>query len=250
MLVHKQRRVYLLLMITLLLSNTITASAAPEAGFFDDMEGSAIVGWGWDPSTPNTAVPVHVMISNQQTGEVVGIFDPTAAIYREDLADNQIGNGRHGFRINMDWDSLPDGTYLIEGWVESKLFANIKTYVNNAVAGEEAQKEAGGSAAGHAAANGLQSLGSYRITGYCPCYQCSEGWGRNTSTGATAQSNHTIAVDPSILPYGSKVMIGGIVYTAEDRGGGVKGKHIDIFVDHHDQTYRVGSQSQEVFLIQ
>jgi len=237
-------------MITLLLSSTITAYATPEAGFFDDMEGSAIVGWGWDSSTPNTAVPVQVMISNQQTGEVVGIFDPTAAIYREDLADNGIGNGKHGFRINMKWDSLPNGTYLIEGWVDNKLFSNIKTYVKNAVAEEEArEEEAGDSTTDHATANGLQSLGSYRITGYCPCYQCSEGWGRKTSTGATAQSNHTIAVDPNILPYGSKVMINGIVYTAEDRGGGVKGKHIDIFVDHHAQTHRLGAQTQEVFLI-
>lgn len=250
MLKHKQRRACLLLMITLLLSSTITAYATPEVGFFDDMEGSTIVGWGWDPSTPNTAVPVHVTVSNQQTGEVVGMFDPTAAIYREDLANNQIGNGKHGFRINMKWDSLPDGTYLIEGWVDNKLFSNIKTYVKNVVAEEEAKKEAGNAAADQAITGGLQSLGNYRITGYCPCYQCSEGWGRKTSTGATARSNHTIAVDPSILPYGSKVMINGVVYTAEDRGGGVRGKHIDIFVDSHSQTYRVGPQTQEVFLIQ
>lgn len=250
MLKHQQQWACLLLMITLLFSNSIAAYAIPEAGFFDDMEGSSIVGWGWDSSTPNTAVPVHVTISNQLTGEVVGIFDPTAAVYREDLAEHEVGNGKHGFRINMNWDSLPNGTYLIEGWVNDKLFSNIKTYVNNVAAEEEAQEETGDSAAYLATADGLQSLGSYRITGYCPCYQCSEGWGRKTSTGATAQSNHTIAVDPKILPYGSKVMIGGVVYTAEDRGGGVKGKHIDIFVDSHSQTYRVGSQTQEVFLIQ
>lgn len=246
MLKHKQQWACLLLMITLLISSTITVYATPEAGFFDDMEGSTIVGWGWDSSTPNTVVPVHVTISNQQTGEVVGIFDPTAAIYREDLANNEIGNGKHGFRINMKWDSLPDGTYLIEGWVGNKLFSNIKTYVKSVVAKEEA----GNSETDQATTAGLQSLGNYRITGYCPCYQCSEGWGRKTSTGATARAGHTIAVDPSILPYGSKVMIGGVVYTAEDRGGGVRGKHIDIFVDSHSQTYRLGSQTQEVFLIQ
>ena len=49
---------------------------------------------------------------------------------------------------------------------------------------------------------------------------------------------------------GSKVMIGGVIYTAEDRGGGVKGNHIDIFYDTHAQTRQHGSFMQEVFLVQ
>lgn len=97
--------------------------------------------------------------------------------------------------------------------------------------------------------NGLTSLGIFRTTGYCPCYQCSEGWGRHTSTGAIAKSSHTIAVDPRVIPYGSKIMINGVVYTAEDRGGGVKGNHIDIFFDTHSQTRQHGSRHQEVFLV-
>lgn len=97
--------------------------------------------------------------------------------------------------------------------------------------------------------NGLQSLGVFRTTGYCPCYQCSEGWGRTTSTGAVAKSSHTIAVDPRVIPYGTKLMINGVIYTAEDRGGGVKGNHIDIFFDNHAQTRQHGSRHQEVFLV-
>lgn len=52
-----------------------------------------------------------------------------------------------------------------------------------------------------------------------------------TSTGVIAQENHTIAVDPSVIPYGTKVRINGIVYTAEDCGSKVKGNAIDIFVE-------------------
>jgi 3D (Asp-Asp-Asp) domain-containing protein len=97
--------------------------------------------------------------------------------------------------------------------------------------------------------SGMISLGSFRTTAYCPCNSCSEGYGRHTSTGTIAQSNHTIAVDPRVIPYGSKVMINGTIYTAEDRGGGVKGKHIDIFYDTHAQTRQYGSQNVEVFLL-
>lgn len=102
----------------------------------------------------------------------------------------------------------------------------------------------------NAAANaGLVSLGVFKTTGYCPCYQCSEGWGRHTCTGAIARSNHTVAVDPRIIPYGSRLMINGTIYTAEDRGGGVRGNHIDIFYDTHSQTRQHGSRQAEVFLV-
>lgn len=95
----------------------------------------------------------------------------------------------------------------------------------------------------------LVSLGVFKTTGYCPCYQCSEGWGRHTCTGALASSNHTVAVDPRVIPYGSKLLINGTLYTAEDRGGGVHGNHIDIFYDTHAQTRQHGSRQAEVFLV-
>ncbi len=97
---------------------------------------------------------------------------------------------------------------------------------------------------------GLRPLGVFKTTGYCPCRSCSAGWGRSTSTGAVAVSNHTIAVDPSVIPYGTKVMINGIIYTAEDKGGGVRGRHIDIFFDTHSESRIQGVQYAEVFLLE
>ncbi len=232
----------------LLIGSTATAWAMPENGYFDDFEGNDIVGWGWDESSPNTAVPVLITVTNQETGETVGRFHPTAATYRQDLKENGIGNGKHGFRVTVDWGSLPDGEYLVEGWVEDEKFHNTKTYAKGAAA--PAKEETPKQEAQTASENGLVHLGAFRTTGYCPCYQCSEGWGRQTSTGATARANHTIAVDPRVIPYGAKVMINGTVYTAEDRGGGVKGKHIDIFFDNHAQTRHHGSRMQDVYLVQ
>ncbi len=98
-------------------------------------------------------------------------------------------------------------------------------------------------------ASHLVSLGIFKTTGYCPCSRCSEGWGRATSTGAIASAHHTIAVDPNVIPYGTQVMINGVVYTAEDKGGGVHGHHIDIFFDTHAETRQHGTQHVEVFLL-
>ena len=96
----------------------------------------------------------------------------------------------------------------------------------------------------------LTPLGIFTTTGYCPCESCSGRWGRLTSTGALACAGHTVAVDPQIIPYGTRLMINGVIYTAEDCGGGVNGNHIDIFYDTHEESRAHGIQAAEVFLIQ
>lgn len=88
-----------------------------------------------------------------------------------------------------------------------------------------------------------------KITAYCPCRGCSGGYGRSTSTGKRARSKHTIAVDPKVFPYGTRIRIENRVYTAEDRGGGVKGKHIDVFFDRHAQVRRFGTKHKKVEVI-
>ena len=64
-----------------------------------------------------------------------------------------------------------------------------------------------------------------------------------TATGITAREGRTIAVDPTIIPYGTKVIIGNNIYIAEDCGSAVKGKVIDIFVEepymdmHYEEVF-------------
>lgn len=82
----------------------------------------------------------------------------------------------------------------------------------------------------------------FHVTAYCGCYSCSEGYGTQTSTGVTAEAGRTIAVDPDVVPYGSKVQINGHTYIAEDCGGAIDGYDIDIYMDEHSSTDRFGSQ--------
>lgn len=97
----------------------------------------------------------------------------------------------------------------------------------------------------------LKSLGTFRITHYCPCSICCGPWANGiTSTGVTATTNHTIAVDPSQIPYGSQVVINGQVYVAEDCGGAIKTNCIDIYVASHAEGEAKGVYYAEVYLIQ
>ena len=96
----------------------------------------------------------------------------------------------------------------------------------------------------------LKPLGTFRITHYCPCSICCGPYSNGiTSTGVTATTNHTIAVDPSVIPYGSKVVINGQVYVAEDCGGAIKKNRIDIYVATHAEGEAKGTYDTEVYLI-
>lgn len=83
----------------------------------------------------------------------------------------------------------------------------------------------------------LIDYGEMRLTAYCPCYECSEGYGRKCAMkGHYCRSNHTIAVDPDVISLGSKVKIGDKIYVAEDTGGLIYGDRIDIFFDTHEEV--------------
>ena len=71
-----------------------------------------------------------------------------------------------------------------------------------------------------------------------------------TSTGVTATTNRTIAVDPSQIPYGSKVVINGQVYVAEDCGGAIRTNCIDVYVATHSEAEQKGVFYTEVYLLQ
>lgn len=221
--------------------SAFTALAAPAKGRFEEVTEQSITGWAYDSDEPDHPLNVNITIKNEESGKEVLNQAIKAQEFRQNLLDDDKGNGNHGFTLNVDWSSFGSGTYQIEATVDGRSFSNSRTYTYENP--EENKEEAAQSS------SSVRSLGVFKTTGYCPCKGCSGGWGRHTSTGAVATARHTIAVDPSVIPYGSQIMINGVVYTAEDRGGGVRGHHIDIFYDTHSESRHHGVQNTEVFLI-
>lgn len=71
------------------------------------------------------------------------------------------------------------------------------------------------------------------VTAYCGCWECSGEYGPYDVFGNRCIPNHTIGVDPSVIPYGTQVEINGIVYTASDTGSAINGYEIDVYHETH-----------------
>ncbi len=91
-------------------------------------------------------------------------------------------------------------------------------------------------------------LGNYQLTYYCACELCCDVETGITATGAPVVEGRTIAVDPEIIPYGTEVIIGGHIFTAEDCGGAIKGNHVDIYVNSHAEAQALGISYADVYL--
>jgi len=71
-----------------------------------------------------------------------------------------------------------------------------------------------------------------------------------TATGTCARAGRTVAVDPKVIPLGSRVYIEGVgERIAEDIGGGIKGHHIDLYLPTVGQARDFGVQRRTVHAV-
>ena len=72
-----------------------------------------------------------------------------------------------------------------------------------------------------------------------------------TATGTVPRWG-TIAVDPTIIPYGTKVYIPQFdkYFIAEDCGGGIRGNKIDIFMNSESQCNNWGKRSIDIYIVE
>lgn len=89
-----------------------------------------------------------------------------------------------------------------------------------------------------------QPAGEFTICHYCSCDECCSKHDGITASGTVAEMGRTVAVDPDVIPLGSEVLLNGVAYVAEDTG--VHGKHIDLYIDSHDQALAMGTYKTNV----
>ena len=72
-----------------------------------------------------------------------------------------------------------------------------------------------------------------------------------TSTGKKPRPYHTLAVDPKIIPYGTRVYIPEFnkVFIAEDCGGAIKGNRIDIYMNNEYECRQWGVRNITIIIL-
>ncbi|MEN6312764.1 MAG: hypothetical protein ABFD25_00795 [Clostridiaceae bacterium] len=104
----------------------------------------------------------------------------------------------------------------------------------------------------------LTSLGMYNITGYCKCKICCGKYADNRPGGKVYGADGTELI-PGVsvagwLPMGTKIVIGGQIYTVQDRTSGkirerYGSKIIDIYCATHAEAWNVGNERVEVWKV-
>ena len=93
----------------------------------------------------------------------------------------------------------------------------------------------------------MREVGSFGLTSYCPCSICCDQYaaspiGKTGSIGVGVYEGITFAVDPNVIPYGSKIYIEDVgVGIATDCGGAIKGRRIDVYIPDHQRAREFGT---------
>lgn len=89
----------------------------------------------------------------------------------------------------------------------------------------------------------------FEATAYCSCRKCCGKSDGITASGVRAHKG-TIAVDPKVIPLGSRVYIEGMGYfRAEDTGGVIRGNKLDIWFPTHGEALKFGRKKVRVRII-
>lgn len=106
----------------------------------------------------------------------------------------------------------------------------------------------------------LICLGEFKVTAYCTCPTCCGIWSQDhpsrigtdyiqkTASGTIPTADRTVAVDTSVIPFGTVLLIDGHEYIAEDTGGAIKSNSIDIYYATHEEAVNHGVQYKTIYI--
>ena len=89
-------------------------------------------------------------------------------------------------------------------------------------------------------------LGAFAMTAYTQYHNPPQ----RTASGTLPAVGRTVAVDPRVIPLGTRLHIEGVgVRIAEDTGKKIKGKKLDLFLSSMGACTRFGVRSRQVYIL-
>lgn len=191
---------------------------------------------------PNLPLGEEHVVQAGEEGHMVRtvkvVTDPDGTAHRSDLGE-QVGQSPVDEIVS--YGTKVEAVAASHLSVSSDVLTNIRT------------EEDGG---------GVLTTASGQQLGYSNVIECKatayttqrQSW-KTTATGTTARVG-AIAVDPKVIPYGTEMYIvssdGTITYgvaAAEDCGGSIKGKRIDLFFDTYNECIQFGVRNCTVYIL-
>ncbi|MFI8495888.1 LysM peptidoglycan-binding domain-containing protein [Peribacillus butanolivorans] len=166
-----------------------------------------------------------------------------AGKYHVSVNDLKSWNGLNSDTIHPKQELvIKPGTYKDEA-------ASVKPEQNSELAAPANKSEKGKTTSKSQATNqsDIEKEITVRATAYtADCQGCSG----TTATGIDLKANpdaKVVAVDPSVIPLGSKVYVEGYGYaTAEDTGSAIKGNRVDIFIPNEQDALNWGVKNVKI----
>ena len=186
--------------------------------------------WEYEDGIEETALRVLTGVTLAGIGLLIGfnigISRPKAAVIR----------AAHFTQTVEPVEPIPDST-VPDGGLPDAIIPGMVAYA--------AEKDAMSTpAVGEELGESWESLGTWKLTAYCPERCCNGRNAHKTASGSPMVVGRTVAVGH--LPFGTRIMIDGHEYVVEDRG--VHGNHVDILFPTHKEANQFGVQYKEVFI--
>ncbi|SJZ78980.1 ubiquitin-like domain-containing protein [Garciella nitratireducens] len=158
-----------------------------------------------------------------------------------------VQEGKNGIKENTIHIVYEDGKEISREVIESKVTQKPIDKIIKVGTKQQIPKVTSVSSRGTARRSATTRTLTVVATGYS---SQDPGVNHVTSTGARLEKG-VIAVDPSVIPYGSKIYVPGYGYgTALDTGGGIKGNRLDLAFNSRAEALNFGRRSVTIRIYQ
>lgn len=181
------------------------------------------------------------------------------------ITDGKDGEKEITYKVRYE-DDIETSRIEVSNEVTKEVVNKVVEYSGTTVSrsGETVDRESNSAEDLTAPVSGYTKVMDMKFTAYCLCKKCTGKSPGDRGYGVTAsgykitpgQNQKVIAVDPKVIPLGTKVYVQGVngmsdygYAIAADTGGAIKGNKIDIYVDQHGTTqwWTVGKAKVYIF---